>query len=47
MPGRLQVPRDIDDDDALIAPYKQQELENLDSLIVEEILPPVLYNEFW
>jgi hypothetical protein len=42
----LQVPGDIDDDDALIAAHQEQEFEELRSLVVEEVVPQAADDEF-
>ena len=41
----LQIPRNIDDHDALVAAYEQQQLEQLSALVVQRCLPPVLYDQ--
>ena len=42
----LEVPGNIDDEDSLIAFDEQHELEQVGALVVEEILPPVLDDQF-
>jgi len=44
--GALQVPGDVDDDDALVALEQEEQLEELDALVVEEVFPPVFDDEF-
>ena len=42
----LEVPGDVDDDDALIAVDKKEQLQQLSALVVERCLPPAFDNEF-
>ena len=37
----LQIPGDVDDDDALITANKKEQFEQLSPLVVERSLPPV------
>ena len=42
----LLVPGDVDDDDALLAADEEEEFEKAGALVVEEIFPPVVDDEF-
>ena len=42
----LEVPGDVDYDDALVSSDEEQEFEELGSLVVEGSLPPVFDDQF-
>ena len=42
----LEVPGDVDDDDALVAADEEQQLKELRALIMKEVLPPLFHDEF-
>jgi hypothetical protein len=42
----LKIPGNLDDDDALVAPQKEQDLQELSSLVVKWRLPPMANHEF-
>jgi hypothetical protein len=39
--GRLEVPRNVDDHNALIAAYQEKQLKQLSTLVVQGRLPPM------
>ena len=42
---RLEIPRDVDDDNSLVTPDEEQQLQQLNALVMKEVLPPVLNHE--
>ena len=44
--GQLEVPRNVDDHNALIAAYQEKQLKQLSTLVVQRRLPPMFDNQF-
>jgi hypothetical protein len=43
----IEIPRNVDHDDAAVAPEKQDHLQHIRAPVMQQILPPVVNHQLW